>query len=145
MPFRVLIAAVLLIALLLVLLVLLLATDTALSVWNRLREAPLWLQVGYGLLVAVISMGSMLLLWRVLRPGKKKQEQSTHEEQLVVEESQLEQEILDAANSGIDIQDSLRELEDKRNRAPGWENLRRGLRRSQRRKKQPGFGNPARC
>ena len=106
MPLRVLIAAALLIALLLVPLVLLLVTDTALSVWTRLQEAPLWLQVGYGLVVALISMGSILLLWRVLRPSGKKQPSPDVEEQIVVDESQLQQEILDAANSGIDIEDA---------------------------------------
>ena len=64
MQFRVIIAAALLIALLLVLLVLLLATDTALSVWSRLQEAPLWIQVGYGLVVK-IELREIGIVWRL--------------------------------------------------------------------------------
>lgn len=119
MPIRVLIAAGLLIALLLVLLVLLLATDTALSVWTRLQEAPLWIRISYGLVVALISMGSLLLLWRVLRPRQKKTTKSENSDAGVIDETRLQQDILEAANAGIDIDDALRELEQKRSRAQG--------------------------
>ena len=119
MQFRILIAAALLIALLLVLLVLLVATDTALSVWAQLKQAPLWLQVGYGLLVAVISMASILLLWRFLRPRKKSRADSETGGTEKIDEARLEQDILDAAESGIEIEDALRELEDKRLRSAG--------------------------
>ena len=51
----------LLIAVLLVavvtLFLLLLATDTALSVWQRLSVAPLWLQVAYTLILQLRSEG----------------------------------------------------------------------------------------
>ena len=119
MQFRIIIAAALLIALLVVMLVLLLATDTALSVWARLQEAPLWIKLGYGLLVAVVSMGTMVLLWRVLRPSNKKKAATESTKPLELDESSLEQEILEAANSGIDIEDALLELKEKRNRASG--------------------------
>jgi GTP-binding protein EngB required for normal cell division len=119
MPFRVLIAAALLIGLLLVLLVVLLATDTALSVWSQLRQAPLWLQIAYGLLVALVSMASVLLLWRVLRPRKRSQPASEASVPGDIDEARLEQDILDAAESGIDIDEALRELENKRERAQG--------------------------
>jgi GTP-binding protein EngB required for normal cell division len=119
MPFRVLIAAALLIGLLLVMLVVLLATDTALSVWSQLRQAPLWLQIAYGLLVALVSMASVLLLWRVLRPRKRPQPASEATVSGEIDEARLEQDILDAAASGVDIEDALRELEEKRQRARG--------------------------
>ena len=119
MPIRVLIAAALLIALLLVLLVLLVATDTALSVWSQLRQAPLWMQIGYGLLVAVISMAAMAVVWRLLRPRRKASTQKISPQPEAIDESQLEQEILDAAESGVDIEDALRELENKRTRTAG--------------------------
>jgi GTP-binding protein EngB required for normal cell division len=119
MQFRVIIAAALLIALLLTVLVLLLATDTALSVWSRLQEAPLWIQVAYGLVVALVSMGTMVLLWRVLRPTRKEKKAGSTVEPLELDESSLEQEILEAANSGIDIEDELLELREKRARASG--------------------------
>ena len=119
MQFRVLIAAALVIALLLVLLVLLLATDTALSVWTRLQAAPLWLQLAYGIVVALISMATVLLLWRVLRPGKKTPAEPLHQADQSIDEAGLQQDILDAANSGIDINDALKELEEKRKRTAG--------------------------
>jgi len=118
MKFKVVIAAALLIALLLVLLVVLLATDTALSVWSRLQDAPLWLQIGYGALVALISAASLLLLWRVLRPRRRadtRQEQQAR----AIDEAELEAEIREAAAAGIDVNEALRELEDKRVRTSG--------------------------
>lgn len=118
MPFRVIIAAAVLIALLLVLLVLLIATDTALSVWSRLQDAPLSLQMAYGLVVALVSAASMMLLWRVLRP-KKRASRSEEQRPREVDEAGLEQEILDAAESGVDVDEALRELEDKRARDRG--------------------------
>ena len=49
---------------------LLLATDTALSVWQRLREAPLWVQVSYTLILLLISSATIWLSWRLLKPAK---------------------------------------------------------------------------
>lgn len=118
MPFKLIIAAALVIALLLVFLVLLLATDSALSVWSRLREAPLWLQIAYGALVALVSAASLLLLWRVLRPrarGGQRQEKQARE----IDEAALEEEIREAAAAGIDVDEALRELEEKRARTGG--------------------------
>ena len=51
---------------------LLLATDTALSVWQRLREAPLWLQVAYTLSLLAISSATLWFSWRWLKPTGKK-------------------------------------------------------------------------
>lgn len=118
MPFKLIIAAALVIALLLVFLVLLLATDSALSVWSRLREAPMWLQIAYGALVALVSAASLLLLWRVLRPrarGGQRQEKQARE----IDEAALEEEIREAAAAGIDVDEALRELEEKRARTGG--------------------------
>ncbi len=49
---------------------LLLATDTAMSVWQRLSEAPLWLQVAYGLVLLLISSATLWLTWRWLKPAE---------------------------------------------------------------------------
>ena len=50
---------------------LLLATDTALSVWQRLREASLWIQVSYTLVLLLISSATLWLSWRWLKPAGK--------------------------------------------------------------------------
>lgn len=118
MPVRVIIAAGLVIALLLVFLAFLLATDTALSVWDRLKAAPLWLQIAYGALLFLVSAASLVLVWRVLRPKKKprSEETTTHQP---VDASALEQEIAEAAQSGVDVSEALRELEERRSRNSG--------------------------
>jgi membrane protein implicated in regulation of membrane protease activity len=51
---------------------LLLATDTAMSVWARLSEAPLWLQLAYTLVLLLISSATLWLTWRWLKPAAKK-------------------------------------------------------------------------
>jgi GTP-binding protein EngB required for normal cell division len=119
MSFKLIIAAALFLAMLLVLLVLLLATDTALSVWSRLEAAPLWLQVGYGAVLIVAALASVLLLWRVLRPKKKSLKAADAGRPRAIDESSLEQEILDAAASGVNVDEALRELEEKRSRSQG--------------------------
>ena len=62
----------LLIAVLLVavvtLFLLLLATDTALSVWQQLRVAPLWLLVSSSLVLVLISGAVLWLTWKWLKP-----------------------------------------------------------------------------
>jgi len=52
---------------------LLLATDTALSVWQQLRVAPLWLQVAYTLVLVLISSATLWLAWRWLKPANKRE------------------------------------------------------------------------
>lgn len=116
MPFKVIIAAALILALLLVLLVLLVATDTALSVWERLQAAPLWLQIAYGALISVIAAASLLFLWRILKPRKKAPGRDARKPGRP-DQSELEREILDAAASGVDVGDALRELQARRDRS----------------------------
>ncbi len=119
MQFRFIIAAALLIALLLVLLVLLVATDTALSVWSRLQDAPLSLQLGYGVLIIVIAFASLWLLWRVIRPRTRVRDQLLSETPRDIDHESLQRDILQAAESGIDVGEALQELEDQRKRARG--------------------------
>ena len=52
----------------LVLFLVLIASETALTVWHYLKQAPLWVQVAYGVILAGLP-----LLTRVLgrRPGRR--------------------------------------------------------------------------
>ena len=72
MRVRLLLLIVVLLVAVVTLFLLLLATDTALSVWQRLREAPLWLQVAYTLVLLAISSVTLWLSWRWLKPADKK-------------------------------------------------------------------------
>ena len=72
MRVRLLLLIVVLLVAVVTLFLLLLATDTALSVWQRLREAPLWLQVAYTLVLLSISSVTLWLSWRWLKPADKK-------------------------------------------------------------------------
>ena len=56
MPIRLLISVAVLILAFLVLFLVLIATETALTVWHYLRQAPLWVQVGYGFLLVGLPL-----------------------------------------------------------------------------------------
>ena len=56
MPVRLLVAIAILIAAFLVMFLVLIATETALTVWHYLRQAPLWVQVGYGFLLVGLPL-----------------------------------------------------------------------------------------
>ena len=92
----------------------LLATDTALSVWQRLSQAPLWLQAVYLLMVALISAASVLLAWRWLRPRKKRRGKDTRP-RAVTDES-LQSDLLESAQTGVDIEAALAEIREQRRR-----------------------------
>jgi hypothetical protein len=91
---------------------LLLATDTALSVWQRLREAPLWLQVAYSLVLILISSATLWISWRWLKPADKK----------VVKESKnldpfsLQEELIESAHAGVDVSEAVGEIKEQQRR-----------------------------
>ena len=78
---------------------LLLATDTAMSVWQRLSEAPLWLQVAYALVLLLISGATFWLSWHWLRPASKVTESEEH----VIDDSSLQESLLESASAGVDV------------------------------------------
>ena len=96
---------------------LLLATDTALSVWQRLREAPLWLQVAYTLVLLVISSGTLLLSWRWLKPGSKK----IPAEPRKLDTLSLQEELVESAGAGIDVSAALEEIREQQRRVNSGE------------------------
>ena len=111
----------LIIALLLVAVVtmflLLLATDTALSVWQRLREAPLWLQVAYTLVLLLISSASLWLSWRWLKPAAK----SPRVEDRTLDPLSLQEDLVDSASAGVDVSEVIDEIREQQRRKQSGE------------------------
>lgn len=97
----------------LALFVVLLATDTALSVWQRLSEAPLWLQLAYGVLVSLASVAAVLLTWRLLRPGRPARRTGRSR---TVTRGSLEEDLVASAAAGVDVEAALEELREQRRR-----------------------------
>ena len=112
----------LLIAVLLVAIVtlflLLLATDTAMSVWQRLSEAPLWLQVAYTLVLMLISGATLWLSWRWLKPAAKKQDDA---EQKVLDPFSLQEELVESAGAGVDVSAAVEEIREQQRRKQSGE------------------------
>ena len=106
-----LIIAVLLVAVV-TLFLLLLATDTALSVWQRLREAPLWLQVAYALVLISISSATLWLSWRWLKPASNKQPA----EEQKLDSFTLQEELVASASAGVDVSAAIKEIKEQQRR-----------------------------
>jgi len=96
---------------------LLLATDTALSVWQRLREAPLWLQVAYTLILVLISSATLWFSWRWLKPANKKS--ATENRRL--DAFSLQEDLLESASAGVDVSAAVAEIKEQQRRKQSGE------------------------
>ncbi len=96
---------------------LLLVTDTALSVWQRLREAPLWLQVAYSVVLFLISAATLLLAWHWLKPADKK----VVSQNRPIDSSSLQQELVKSASAGVDVSPALDEIMEQQRRKQNGE------------------------
>jgi len=96
---------------------LLLATDTALSVWQRLREAPLWLQVAYTLSLVAISSATLWLSWRWLKPTGRKTPDKTRN----LDPLSLQDELVKSAGAGVDVSAALDEINEQQRRKQSGE------------------------
>lgn len=96
---------------------LLLATDTALSVWQRLREAPLWLQVTYSLVLLLISSATLWLSWRWLKPAGNK----TVIEGRSLDPMFLQEELVESASAGVDVSAAIEEIKEQQRRKQSGE------------------------
>ena len=113
MPLRLLISVVILILCFLVLFLVLIASETALTVWHYLKQAPLWVQVGYGIVLAGLPLLTLVLFWNWFRPTRKK---SVKTEKRELNTEALQQELVDSARQGIDVSGALEELHEQRRR-----------------------------
>jgi GTP-binding protein EngB required for normal cell division/uncharacterized protein (DUF697 family) len=97
---------------------LLLATDTALSVWQRLQVAPLWLQVAYTLVLVLVSSATLWFSWRWLKPTIKKK--------VPVEDTQpdhltLQKDLVESASAGVDVNAAIDEIREQQRRKQSGE------------------------
>ena len=96
---------------------LLLATDTAMSVWQRLSDAPLWLQVAYTLVLVLISGVTLWFSWRWLKPGGKK----LPTENRSLDPSSLQEDLIESARAGVDVSAAVEEIKKQRRRKQSGE------------------------
>jgi len=108
--------AVLLVAIV-TLFLLLLATDTALSVWQRMREAPLWLQITYTLVLVLISSTTLWFSWSWLKPDKK----HSRSEHRRLDPLSLQAELLESASAGVDVSAAVEEIREQQRRKQSGE------------------------
>lgn len=118
MPVRLLVAAFILIALFLVLFLVLLATDTALSVWHYLKDAPTWIQLGYAVILAGLPLLTLVLFWNWLRPDRRKKSKPVRPE---ITTQSLQDELLESARRGVDVGPALEEIREQRRRRKSGE------------------------
>ena len=107
MPLRLFAVLGLLAATVFILFVLLLATDTALSVWQRLQALPVWLQWAYAILLGLFVAASGWLVWRWFRPRGK----SSPETPGPVTAEDLKHDLQRSAADGINVDAAIAELE----------------------------------
>ena len=96
---------------------LLLATDTAMSVWQRLREAPLWLQVAYTMVLLLISSATLWFTWHWLKPASKK----TVLESKILDPTSLQEALVESASAGIDVTAAVEEIKEQQRRKQSGE------------------------
>jgi GTP-binding protein EngB required for normal cell division len=96
---------------------LLLATDTALSVWQRLQHAPLWLQLAYTFVLLLISSVTLLFTWRWLKPARKKPTATSRH----IDHSSFQEALVESAGAGVDVSSALLEIREQQRRKQGGE------------------------
>ena len=77
-PIRWLLAAVVFIVLGGLALTLIQLTDTALSIYQRMQELPIWLAVPLALALCLLTFAVIWLVWRLLRPAMPKKQKTNH-------------------------------------------------------------------
>lgn len=77
-PLRWLLAAVVLIVLGGLALTLIQLTDTALSIYQRMQELPIWLAIPLALALVALTSTVIWLVWRLLRPALPKKQKTNH-------------------------------------------------------------------
>ena len=109
MPIRLLLSVGLIVAAVALLLLMLLATDTALSVWQRLGSMPLWVQGAYGAALVSIPSVTLWLFFKWFKPPPDKPTPTAE----MPSESSLRDELLSAAGSGVNVDEALAEIQEQ--------------------------------
>ncbi|HKX55775.1 MAG TPA: GTPase, partial [Xanthomonadales bacterium] len=118
MPLRLLVSIIILLAAMLVVFIFLLATDTALSVWNYLRLAPAWLQLAYLCILLILPLATLVFFWSWFRPKKTFNAESKPKP---VNFQQLQEDLLDSQQAGVDVSPALAEIREQRRRKDSGE------------------------
>ncbi len=117
MPVRLLVSIAILILAFLVLFLVLIASETALTVWHYLKEAPLWIQVGYAFILVGMPLLTLILFWNWFRPARKKKPEVKPE----LSGQSLQDDLLESAREGVDVSDALEEVREQRRRSGSGE------------------------
>jgi GTP-binding protein EngB required for normal cell division len=113
MSVRLFVFAIVVLVAMLALFLVLVATDTALSVWQRLGEAPLWLQAAYVIVLFSVSALATVLAWKWLRPSRKPAPERRTSD---LSAETLQDELLESAQAGVDVSGVLDEIREQRRR-----------------------------
>lgn len=113
MPLRLLVSIAILIIAFLVLFLVLIATETALTVWHYLQEAPLWIQLGYAVILVGLPLITLVFFWNWIRPGRKK---PSSKERVPLSSESLQEELVESASLGVDVSEALEEIRKQRER-----------------------------
>jgi GTP-binding protein EngB required for normal cell division len=113
MPLRLIVSIAILIGTFLVLFLVLIATETALTVWHYLKQAPAWVQLGYAVLLVGLPLASLLLFWRWFRPSKKNKGGLARRH---LDLETLQEELVESARQGVDVSAALAEIREQRRR-----------------------------
>ncbi len=113
MPLRLLISVAILIIAFLVLFLVLIASETALTVWHYLKQAPLWVQIGYGIVLVGLPLLTLVLFWNWFRPARKKK---TPAKPRALNTEVLQDDLVESARLGVDVSEALEELQEQRRR-----------------------------
>ena len=112
MPVRLLVSIAILIITFLVLFLVLIASETALTVWHYLKQAPLWIQLGYAVVLIGLPLLTLVFFWNWFRPSKKQKPVKQRE----LSNDALQDELLESAQQGIDVSEALDEIREQRRR-----------------------------
>jgi len=118
MPLRLLVSIIILLAAMLVVFIFLLATDTALSVWNYLREAPAWLQLAYLCMLVILPLATLVFFWSWFKPKRLMKSDAKPKP---VNFEQLQEELIKSRQAGVDVSPALDEIREQRRRKDSGE------------------------
>ncbi len=89
---------------------LLFVTESALNVWDRLREGPVFLLIIYATLLAGFAVAAIYLIWRLVvrrEPAAKRESAKK-----ALDRDSIEERMRDAESAGVDVTEARQELEE---------------------------------
>lgn len=85
-------------------------TESALNVWDRLRQGPAWLLYGYVTLMVLLVLSCLWLIWRYVIPRRRSLADAAKVKTPVSEET-LQERLESAQVAGVDTYDARQELQ----------------------------------